>query len=91
MALVPGEYLISYHVSAILSTAGYMQVTPIYDGASHIEFSIYFKTAGDQASAYGSNSIILSVPEETRFSLAYTSNAVSIDGTATITVLQLNT
>lgn len=91
LVLEPGEYLISYHVSAILRTAGYMQVTPSYNGAPHLEFGIYFKTAGDQASAYGSNSIIVSVPEQTRFSLAYNTNAVSMEGAATVTILRLNT
>ena len=89
IVLEPGTYLISYHVSAILQTAGYMQVTPFYNGASHIEFGIYFKTTADKASAYGSNSIIIVVPETTRFSLTYNSPSTSIEGTVTLTVLRL--
>ena len=87
--LAPGYYLISYHVSTLLSTPGYMQVTPSYNGTSHIEFGIYFKTTGNVASAYGSNSIIIDVPAETNFTLTYNSNVVSTDGTATITFLKL--
>lgn len=90
ITLAPGYYLISYHVSTLLSTPGYMQITPFYNGASHIEYGIYFKTGFNVTSAYGSNSIIIYVPAETRFSLTYNSNVQSSDGTATITVLQLN-
>ena len=90
IALAPGDYLISYHVSALLRTPGYMQVTPYYNGSSHIEFGIYFKTTGNVASAYGSNSIIVTVPEATRFSLTYNSPVTSTEGTATVTVLRLN-
>lgn len=90
ITLAPGYYLISYHVSTLLSTPGYMQITPFYNGASHIEYGIYFKTGLNVTSAYGSNSIIIYVPAETRFSLTYNSNVQSSDGTATITVLQLN-
>lgn len=87
--LAPGYYLISYHVSTLLSTPGYMQITPTYNGDPHIEFGIYFKTTGNVASAYGSNSLIIEVPAETNFTLTYNSNVVSTDGTATITFLKL--
>ncbi len=90
ITLEPGYYLISFHVSAILRTAGYMQVTPFYGGSPHIEYGIYFKTGTDSSSAYGSNSIIIEVTEETRFSLTFNSNAQAIDGAATVSVLKLN-
>lgn len=67
-----------------------MQVTPFYNGAPHIEVSIYFKTGFDVTSAYGSNSIIINVPEQTRFSLTYNSSVRSSDGAGTITVVKLN-
>lgn len=67
-----------------------MQVTPFYSGNAHIEFGIYFKTGSNVVSAYGSNSIIINVPEQTRFSLTFNSNTQSSDGAATITVLKLN-
>ncbi|MFQ8599264.1 MAG: hypothetical protein ACLSAP_00785 [Oscillospiraceae bacterium] len=88
--LAPGYYLISYHISTLLSTPGYMQVTPFYNGAPHIEVGIYFKTGFDVTSAYGSNSIIINVPEQTRFSLTYNSNVRGSDGAGTITVVKLN-
>lgn len=90
ITLAPGYYLISYHVSALMAAPGYMQITPYYNDASHIEYGIYFKTGTNLTSAYGSNSIIIEVPAETRFSLTYNSNVTSTEGTATITVLKLN-
>ena len=88
--LAPGYYLISYHVSSILSTPGYMQITPYYNGSSHIEYGIYFRTASNYTTAYGSNSIIIDVPEQTRFSLTFNSPVTNTEGTATITVVKLN-
>ncbi|MDY3617828.1 MAG: hypothetical protein SO058_02305 [Agathobaculum sp.] len=90
ITLAPGYYLLSYHVSAILREAGYMQITPFYNGSSHIEYGIYFKTGSPVTSAYGSNAIIIYVPEQTRFSLTYNSNTVGTDGTATVSVVKLN-
>ncbi|WP_286200875.1 collagen-like protein [[Clostridium] symbiosum] len=90
IALAPGYYLISYHVSAILATPGYMQITPSYNGSPHIEYGIYFKTGTDYTSAYGSNSIIIEVLQETFFTLTYNSNVSSSEGTATIAIVKLN-
>lgn len=89
ITLAPGYYLMSYHVSVILRTPGYMQVTPSYNGASHIEFGLYFKTTGDVGSAYGSNSVVLDIPAQTTFTLTYNSNTASSDGTLTLTFLKL--
>lgn len=90
IALAPGYYLISYHVSAILATPGYMQITPSYNGSPHIEYGIYFKTGTNSTSAYGSNSIIIEVLQETFFTLTYNSNVSSSEGTATIAIVKLN-
>lgn len=87
--LEPGYYLISYHVSAILETAGYLQVTPAYGGQGHLEYGVYARTADDSVSAGGSNSLILHVEEETVFTLNYNSNVTSRDGAATVVVVQL--
>lgn len=89
ISLAPGYYHLSYHVSALLRTAGFMQITPFYNGAPHIEYGIYFKTGSDVSSAYGSNSMILEIPEQSLFSLTYNSNSRSTDGTATITLVKL--
>ncbi|HIT53049.1 MAG TPA: collagen-like protein [Candidatus Fimivicinus intestinavium] len=89
IALMPGYYQINYHVSAILRTAGYMQVTPSYNGAPHLEYGIYFRTSVDNASANGSASLILEIPVPTEFTLTYNSNSVSVEGAGTITVVKL--
>ena len=88
--LAPGFYLITYHVSCILGTPGYMQITPYYSGNSHIEYGIYFRTAANYTTAFGSNSIIIDVPEQTRFSLTFNSAVTNTEGTATIAVVKLN-
>ena len=90
IALMPGYYLISYHVSSLLATPGYMQITPFYNGSSHIEYGIYFKTGTDSSSAYGSNSFIIEVSQETFFSLTFNSNVSNSEGTATIAIVKLN-
>lgn len=89
IVLQPGYYYIAYSVSTILDTAGYMQITPSYNGAAHLEFGIYFKTNGN-ASAYGSNSIIIQVPAQTTFTLTYNSDVENRSGAATIAVIKLN-
>ena len=87
--LLPGYYFVSFHVSVLLREDGYMQITPSYSGMSHIEYGIYVKTAA-QTTAYGSNALILQIPEQTTFTLAYNSNVASVDGAATLAVIKLN-
>ncbi len=89
ISLEPGYYLISYSVSAILSEPGYMQVTPSYNSASHIETGIYFSTSQGSSTANGSNTIIIYAPEKTTFYLTYNSNVESRDGAVSITILKL--
>src|SRR5699024_2870313 len=47
IGLQPGYYLISYKVSALFRTPNYMQITPFYNGTSHLETGIYFATSAD--------------------------------------------
>ena len=88
--VAPGYYDISFHVSTVLDNAGYMQVTPFYNGSPHLEYGIYFKTNGDLSSAYGSNAIIIYVPTQTSFTLTYNSNVENRSGAATVAVIKLN-
>lgn len=90
IVLEPGYYYISFSVSTILDNAGYMQITPSYNGTSHLETGIYFKTNTDLSSAYGSNSIIIYVPSKTSFTLTYNSNSENRSGAATVSVIKLN-
>lgn len=66
-----------------------MQVTPAYNGSSNLLYGIYFKTGAALSSAYGSNSIIIHVPETTSFSLTYNSNVADRSGAATVSVIRL--
>ena len=90
IVLKPGYYHITYSVSAVLDTPGYMQITPSYNGASHLEYGIYFKTNTALSSAYGTSSIIISVPSQTNFTLTYNSNVQSRSGAATVAIIKLN-
>lgn len=90
IVLSPGYYFISYSVSAILDSAGYMQITPSYNGSPHLEYGIYFKTNVAASSAYGSNAIIIYVPSQTNFTLTYNSSVESRSGAATIAIIKLN-
>ena len=89
VALQPGYYLITYHVSSLLGDEGYMQVTPSYNGEIHIEYGVYAKTGAGKTSAEGSASLIVPAPSPTVFTLTYNSNVSSTDGAMTMTVLQL--
>ena len=87
--LEEGYYFITFSVSTVLDNAGYMQITPSYNGSAHLEYGIYFKTNTDLSSAYGTSSIIIYVPSQTSFSLTYNSNVGNRSGAATVTVLKL--
>ncbi|QNM05780.1 hypothetical protein [Qiania dongpingensis] len=88
--LEPGYYLISYGVSAILRSAGYMQITPFYNNAAHIETGVYFKTGSDSSSASGSTYFILYVPSQTVFNLTFNGPDTAIDAEVSLTILKLN-
>lgn len=42
--LQEGYYQVSYSISGILRTPGYIQLTPNYNGNSHLETGVYFAT-----------------------------------------------
>ena len=87
--LEPGYYLISYEVSVLFNSANYMQVTPSYNGAPHLETGIYFATRTNGSSACGSSFLILYAPSSTDFSLTYSGSAEGRDGQVTLTILKL--
>lgn len=88
--LEPGYYAVTYSVSAVLDQAGYMQITPYWNGSPHLEYGVYFRTAAGASSACGSGEMILQVPSRTPFTLHYNSDVSSRSGAAMITVLKLN-
>lgn len=89
LILEPGYYLISYQVSGILNTAGYIQVTPFYNGAADIVRGIYCMVNGGVSSADGSAYFILYAPAQTSFTLTFNSNVRVADVQMTLTVLKL--
>lgn len=89
LVLQPGYYLINYHVSAILSTPGFMQITPFYNNQAHIETGFYFKTTDNAQTAIGSASLIAFVSQPSNFTLTYNSDVNSTEGTLTISLLKL--
>lgn len=89
ISLKPGYYLVNYKVSAIFDKPNYMQVTPSYNGTSHLEKGIYFATSADGSSAAGSATFIIRVPTPTVFSLTYTGSSNAKDGEINLTMLKL--
>lgn len=89
LLLQPGFYQISLEVSTILSTAGYMQITPAYNGAPHIEFGIYSRTGSPQNTAEGSSHFIIEVTQATPFTVNYNSNVANTDGQLTLVIVKL--
>lgn len=89
ITLQPGYYLVSYKVSAVFSTANYMQITPSYNGSPHIENGIYFATTTNGSSACGSAFFIIHATSETQFSLNYSGSGNATDGEVNMTFLKL--
>lgn len=89
VALEPGYYLISYKVSAVFRQANYMQITPSYNGAIHLETGIYFAVNGDGGSAAGSGFLILRAPSATTFTLTYSGSGDAVEGEVNLTILKL--
>ena len=89
ITLAPGYYLISYKVSAVFRSPNYMQVTPSYNGTTHLETGIYFATSANGSSACGSAFIILRAPSQTDFTLSYNGSGNAVDGEINITILKL--
>ena len=87
--LAPGYYLVSYSVSALFNVPSYMQITPYYNGQSHIETGVYFATRANGSSACGSAHFILYAPAATPFTLTYSGPIDARDGTVTLTFLKL--
>lgn len=89
IALEPGLYLVSYSASMLFRSANYMQVTPSYNGAAHLEAGVYFATNVDGSSASGAAHFVIDAPGGTTFSLTYSGSADAADGQVTLTFLKL--
>ena len=89
ITLAPGIYAIFYEVSALLADSGFMQVTPYYNNAPHIEYGIYFMTNSGRSSAFGSVSFMIEVPVQTVFNLTFNSPVTATEGTLTMVIHKL--
>ncbi|WP_418401251.1 collagen-like triple helix repeat-containing protein, partial [Anaerotignum lactatifermentans] len=89
ISLAPGYYLISYKISALFSTANYLQITPFYNGTSHLETGVYFATATNGSTVCGSAYLILYAPAATTLSFNYSGSANATDGEFNLTILKL--
>ena len=89
ITLAPGVYSIFYEVSALLPDSGYIQVTPYYNSAPHLEYGIYFMTGAGRSSASGSASFLVEVPAQTVFDLTFNSSVRIGDGTLNLVIHKL--
>ena len=87
--LEPGYYYIFYGASAILDNAGYMQVTPTYNGTSHLDDGIYSKTGTPKTTAWGAYGLILNAPAQTTFTLTFNSDTTARSGALSLCILKL--
>ena len=69
VALAPGTYFVTYHVSAVLEAAGYLQITPFYNGAAFLEYGVYDRVSSASVSVSGSAAFIAVVPAQDRKSV----------------------
>ena len=91
VALAPGTYFVTYHVSAVLEAAGYLQITPFYNGAAFLEYGVYDRVSSANVSVSGSAAFIAVVPAQTVLTLNCNSSAAVRDGAMTMVILGLHT
>lgn len=88
--LSPGTYFVSYHVSSVLDTAGYLQATPSFSDRPFLEYGVYGRTGTDNVSMSGSSAFLAVIPEETVFTLNINTSSANREGEATLVFLKLN-
>lgn len=89
LLLQPGIYLCIYEVSGILSTSGYIQVTPVYQGNAHLEHAAYDNTNGTNLNAQANRSFFLQVEEPSRFFLQFNTSTRVVDGECHLVLIQM--
>ena len=88
--LSPGTYFVTCSISAVLDTAGYLQITPAYNDRPFLEYGVYGRTGTDGVSVSGSSAFLAVIPEETVFTLNANASTPTRDGGATLVFLKLN-
>lgn len=89
--LTPGTYYISYEVSGLLPTSDYIQITPFYNNATHIEQGAYDNTNGDNLNAQGNRTFLINVTTTSSFFLQFNTPNRMIDGECHVVVIKLVT
>ena len=89
VGLEPGTYFVTYHISAVLETAGYLQITPSYSGGAHLEYGVYGRTADASVTVNGSAAFLAVIPEATVLTLNANASAAVRDGAMTMVILSL--
>ena len=89
VGLEPGTYFVTYHISAVLETAGYLQITPSYSGGAHLEYGVYGRTADASVTVNGSAAFLAVIPEATVLTLNANVSAAVRDGAMTMVILSL--
>lgn len=89
LSLKEGYYQIDYRVTTLLRTPGYIQITPVYNGASHIEFGAYDNTSINNETSIGTNTFIIEVSAPTTFFLQFNSSSIATDGTLSLIIHRL--
>ena len=87
--LQPGFYIINYTISTLLTTDGYIQITPSYNGMAHMEHSVYSRTGLARTTAEGSQTFIIEVKEPTNLTLTFNSNVAHTEGQLSLTIIKL--
>ena len=90
ISLAAGYYLVSYNISVLFDEKNYMQVTPSYNSAAHLDTGVYFMTGEGRSTANGSSHFILRAQVPTVFTLTYSGSATAYDLQLNLTIVRLN-
>lgn len=90
ITLQPGYYKINYFVSASLAEAGYLQVTPVYNGAAHLEYAALDNTTTDNELAIMNRSFIIQVPVATSLYFVINGTGTATNANVSLTIEKLN-
>lgn len=90
ISLAAGYYLVSYNISVLFDEKNYMQVTPSYNSAAHLDTGVYFMTGEGRSTANGSSHFILRAQAPTVFTLTYSGSATAYDLQLNLTIVRLN-
>ena len=75
----------------VLEAAGYLQITPFYNGAAFLEYGVYDRVSSASVSVSGSAAFIAVVPAQTVLTLNCNSSAAVRDGAMTMVIMGLHT